>query len=83
VTSSQTPANTQDFFEPGRASFDWSLLFSALAIVVPVSGLVAMMLSQRARQRSSARWKVAMAMAVWCTALGVGARLVLHVGVIP
>jgi hypothetical protein len=68
---------------PGRSSFDWAVLFAAVALVLPVSGLVGVVFAERSRRKGYARWKSAMAIAVWCAVLGVILRGVLRIGVFP
>ena len=55
---------------PGRAAFEWAVLFAAVALVFPLSGLVGVGFAHRARRRGYARWPGAVAAAVWCGALG-------------
>jgi succinate dehydrogenase hydrophobic anchor subunit len=71
------------FTHPGRASFDWAVLFSAVAILAPVSGLIGVFFSLRSRQKGYARWRSALAAALWCAFLGVVVRLFLHMAVFP
>jgi hypothetical protein len=68
---------------PGRSSFDWAVLFAAVALVLPVSGLVGVVFAERSRRKGYARWKSAMAVAIWCMVLGVMLRGVLRIGVFP
>jgi hypothetical protein len=68
---------------PGRASFDWALLFAGIALVFPVSGVIGMCFAYRARRKGYPRWAAGMAMAVWCMALGVIVRTMLHLAVFP
>jgi hypothetical protein len=56
---------------PGKASFDWAILFAALALVVPASGLAGAFFADRSRRKGYQRWKAALAMALWCVFLGV------------
>lgn len=72
-----------DLTAPGRSSFDWSLLFATMALLVPVAGLVGVYFADRSRRRSYRRWKAACAMSLWCLVLGVMLRGALHLGVLP
>lgn len=68
---------------PGRASFEWAVLFAALALIFPLSAVVGLGFAERARRRGYRRWPGAMAVAVWCGILGVILRGFLHLGVVP
>lgn len=72
-----------DLTAPGRSSFDWAVLCAAVALVLPVSGLVGVFFAERSRRKGFARWKSAMAIAIWCMVLGVILRGVLRIGVFP
>lgn len=72
-----------DMTAPGRSSFDWAVLFAAVALVLPVSGLVGVVFAERSRRKGYTRWKSAMAVAIWCMVLGVMLRGVLRIGVFP
>lgn len=72
-----------DFTAPGRSSFDWSVLFAALALLIPVAGLFSLVFAERARRRGYPRWKSALAAGIWCLVLGVALRGIMHVGVFP
>jgi len=68
---------------PGRASFEWAVLFAAIALVFPLSALLGVGFAERARRRGYARWPGAMAIALWCGILGAILRGLLHLGVVP
>jgi hypothetical protein len=68
---------------PGRASFDWAILCATLAMVFPVSGLFGVVFAVRSRRKGYSRWKTALAVALWCTFVGVLIRGLLHFGVFP
>ncbi|MGP8059516.1 MAG: hypothetical protein ACLP9C_07770 [Acidimicrobiales bacterium] len=68
---------------PGRASFEWAVLFAALALVFPLSALVGLGFAERARRRGYGRWPAATAIAVWCGILGAVLRGFLHLGLVP
>lgn len=72
-----------DLTAPGRSSFDWAVLFAAVALVLPVSGLVGVVFAERSRRKGYTRWKSAMAIAIWCAVLGLLLRGVLRIGVFP
>jgi hypothetical protein len=72
-----------DLTAPGRSSFDWAVLFAAVALIFPVSGVIGVVFAERSRRKGYARWKSAMAIAVWCALLGVILRGVLRLGVFP
>lgn len=84
MTAPSVPEHrTSALTPPGRASFEWAVLFAALALVLPLSALVGLGFAERARRRGYARWPGAMAMAVWCGILGAVLRGLLHLGVVP
>jgi succinate dehydrogenase hydrophobic anchor subunit len=66
---------------PGRSSFDWAVLFAAVALVFPVSGVVGVFFADRSRRKGYGRWRSALAIAIWCAFLGVLLRGLLHLGV--
>ncbi len=68
---------------PGKACFDWAVLFAALALLFPVSALIGVGLADRSRRKSYSRWKSAMAAAVWCGILGMVLRAMLKLPVVP
>jgi hypothetical protein len=72
-----------DLTAPGRSSFDWAILFAAVAIIVPVSGLVGVFFADRSRRKGYGRWKSACAISLWCLFLGILLRGALHMGVLP
>lgn len=72
-----------DLIAPGRSSFDWAILCAALALAVPVCGLMGVVLADRSRRKGYRRWKAAMAASLWCVFVGIMVRGLLHVGVLP
>ena len=80
---SQSRRLIADLSAPGRSSFDWSVLFAAVALAVPVSGLIGLCFADRSRRKGYARWKAALLINVWCLFLGMMIRGLLHVGVLP
>jgi hypothetical protein len=68
---------------PGRASFEWAVLFATLALAFPESGLVGLFFAARSRRLGYARWGAVMAISIWCLVLGVGIRLFIHLPVFP
>jgi hypothetical protein len=70
-----------DLTSPGRSSFDWAVLFAAVAIVFPVSGVVGVFFADRSRRKGYGRWRSALAIAIWCAFVGVLVRGLLHMGV--
>jgi hypothetical protein len=72
-----------DLNMPGRSSFDWAVFFAALALIFPLSGLIGVVFADRSRRKGYARWKSALAVAVWCMFLGAVLRGLLNVGVFP
>lgn len=72
-----------DLTAPGRSSFDWAVLFAALALVLPVSGVVGVFFADRSRRKGYGRWKSALAISIWCVVLGITVRGFLRVGVFP
>jgi hypothetical protein len=73
----------RDLTVPGRSSFDWAIFFATVALVFPVSGLVAAFFADRSRRRGYGRWKSAMAVSLWCIFVGILLRGLLHLGVFP
>lgn len=71
------------FAEPGRALAEWSVLLSAVALLFPVCGVLAAGLAVRAGVKRSPRFVKILVAAIWCTALGVFARVSLSMGVLP
>jgi hypothetical protein len=59
------------------------VLCAAVALAVPLAGLLGAVFALRSRQKGYTRWKAALAMSIWCIILGVVIRGMLHVGVIP
>ncbi len=72
-----------DLTASGRSSFDWAVLFAAVALVFPVSGLVGVVFAERSRRKGYRRWKSALAIAIWCTVLGLILRGMFRLGVFP
>ena len=72
-----------DLTAPGRSSFDWAVLFAAVALAFPVSGLVGVVFADRSRRKGYGRWKSAMAISIWCAFLGIMVRSLFHLGVVP
>ena len=70
-----------DLTAPGRSSFDWAVLFAAVALVFPVSGLVGVYFADRSRRKGYRRWRSALAIAIWCAFVGVLLRGLVHMGV--
>jgi hypothetical protein len=72
-----------DLTKPGRSSFDWAVLFAALALAFPVSGILGVAFADRSRRKGYERWKSALAVSIWCAFLGVVLRGLLRMGVFP
>lgn len=72
-----------DLTAPGRSSFDWAVLFAALALAFPVSGLIGVAFAERSRRKGYPRWKSASAVGLWCLFLGILVRGLLHLGAFP
>jgi sugar phosphate isomerase/epimerase len=85
--SAPSPIEGRRFFgdltAPGRSSFDWAVLFAALALVFPVSGVIGVVFADRSRRKGYPRWKSALAISLWCAFVGVMVRGLLHTGVFP
>jgi sugar phosphate isomerase/epimerase len=85
--SAPSPIQGKRFFgdltAPGRSSFDWAVLFAALALVFPVSGVIGVVFADRSRRKGYPRWKSALAISLWCAFVGVMVRGLLHTGVFP
>ena len=69
-----------DLTAPGRSSFDWAVLFAAVALVFPLSGLVGVCFAERSRRRGYGRWKSALAISIWCAFVGILIRGLLRMG---
>ena len=72
-----------DLTAPGRSSFDWAVCFAALALAIPVAGLIGVVFADRSRRKGYRRWKSALAASLWCVFVGLMVRGLLHVGVFP
>jgi hypothetical protein len=72
-----------DLTAPGRSSFDWAILFAALALAIPISGLIGVVFADRSRRQGYGRWKAAMAVSLWCVIVGLMVRGFLRAGVFP
>jgi hypothetical protein len=72
-----------DLTAPGRSSFDWAVLFAALALLFPVSGVIGVVFADRSRRKGYGRWKSALAVSIWCAFVGLMVRGLLHIGVLP
>jgi hypothetical protein len=72
-----------DLTAPGRSSFDWAVLFAALALVFPVSGVIGVVFADRSRRKGYRRWKSALAVSLWCAFVGLMVRGLLHTGAFP
>lgn len=72
-----------DLRAPGRSSFDWAVLFAAVALLFPVSGVLGVVFADRSRRKGYGRWRSAMAIAIWCAVLGIVLRGLVHMGVFP
>jgi hypothetical protein len=72
-----------DLTAPGRSSFDWAVLFAALALIFPVSGVIGVVFADRSRRKGYPRWKSALAVSLWCVFVGLMVRGLLHSGVFP
>ena len=70
-------------FEPGRGSLEWAVMFSALSLVVPVLGVVAIWFALRARRLQSSRWLLVLIASLWCIFLGVVVRIGLGLEIVP
>jgi len=71
------------FSPPGKSSFDWAVLFAALALVIPLCGVIAVGFSDQSRRRGYFRWRSALAISLWCALLGVILRGFLKMPVVP
>jgi sugar phosphate isomerase/epimerase len=72
-----------DLTAPGRSSFDWAVLFAALALAFPVSGVIGVIFADRSRRKGYPRWKSDLAISLRCVFLGLMVRGLLHFGVFP
>jgi hypothetical protein len=67
----------------GKATFDWAIAFAALALIFPISALVAVGLALETRRRGYRRWPAVLVMALWCGLLGALLRGMLKMGLVP
>jgi hypothetical protein len=72
-----------DLTVPGRSSFDWAVLCAAIALVIPVSGLIGVIFADRSRRKGYPRWRSALVVSIWCAFLGILLRGLVHLGVFP
>ena len=72
-----------DCTPPGRSSFDWAILFAAVALAFPAAGVLGVVFADRSRRQGYGRWKSAMAVAIWCAFLGIMLRGVLQLEMFP
>jgi hypothetical protein len=70
-------------YQPGRSSLEWSVLCSALSLILPVAIVFALLFARRARRRGSPRWLAALLAAVWCGLLGVYVRFAFGFPIVP
>ena len=68
---------------PGRSSFEWSVMFAALSLLVPVLAALGLLFAERARRRGSSRWFAGGLAALWCGLLGAFIRIRLGIQVVP
>jgi len=68
---------------PGRGAFEWSVMFSAIALLFPIAAVAALGFAARARRLGASRWGVAVACALWCALLGALFRLRLGLEILP
>jgi succinate dehydrogenase hydrophobic anchor subunit len=72
-----------DLTAAGRSSFDWAVLFAAVALVFPVSGFFGVLFAARSRRKGYGRWRSALAITIWCMFLGIMLRGLVGMGVFP
>ena len=77
------PQSVDDVFAPGRASLEWSIILSALTILVPMLVVGAVFFALRCRRQKGARWRAALIAAIWSAFLGVIFRSVGGLPIIP
>jgi hypothetical protein len=68
---------------PGKAMFDWAVLFAALALVFPEAGLVGVVFAIQSRRKGYGRWRSALVMSLWCAFLGCLLRCMLRLPMVP
>ncbi|MHB8681855.1 MAG: hypothetical protein ACYDA2_07155 [Acidimicrobiales bacterium] len=69
--------------KPGQGSFEWSVMFAATAVLLPMTGLVGVAFALRARRLGSRRWLAALLAAGWCVLLGCLLRVRLGMAIVP
>ncbi len=72
-----------DLTVPGRSSFDWAVLFAALALAFPVSAVVGVLFADRSRRKGYGRWRSALAVSIWCAFVGIVLRGFVRMEVFP
>ena len=77
------PQSVDDVWGPGRSSLQWSVVLSALTILVPVLALGAIGFALRCRRQRGERWLAALIAACWCLFLGVAFRRAGGLPIIP
>ena len=77
------PQSIDDVYGPGRASLEWSVILSALTILVPMLVVPAIYFALRCRRQHGPRWLVALLAACWCALLGSAFRLFGGLPIIP
>jgi hypothetical protein len=83
VFTRMNPQSVEDIYGPGRSSLQWSVVFSALAILVPMLSVVAVFFALRCRHQHGPRWLVALVAALWCALLGSAFRAFGGLPIIP
>jgi hypothetical protein len=71
------------FTPPGRALFEWAVLFAAVALLFPEAALIGALLAAQSRRLGYPRWSSALGVALWCGFLGLILRGVLGFGMFP
>jgi hypothetical protein len=71
------------FNPPGRACFEWAVLFAAVALLFPEAALVGALLAAQSRRVGYPRSSSALVMALWCGILGIVLRGLLRLGMFP
>ena len=77
------PVGLPAVLAPGRAWLELAIVAAAIAILVPLSGTVALASAVFARRAGNSRSLAAIAAALWCTVLGIGLRGALGMAVAP
>lgn len=82
-TRDRKPVDLSHLAEPGRSWLEWSIMFSALALIFPEAGVLSLVMARLAARAHSPRATAATVVALWCLLFGLGIRLLLGFPALP